>query len=91
MNDPTIGDGEAFSKYKIIYMDDFVDSLLREEVIFGISLPHLPKRYLLGEKAKYFGLKHNLNTYLQYKSPIEDEFYKLNGIKKESSDNKKLD
>ena len=78
MNDPTIGDGEAFSKYKIIYMDDFVDSLLREEVIFGISLPHLPKRYLLGEKAKY-------------KSPIEDEFYKLNGIKKESSDNKKLD
>ena len=39
------------NKYKIIYMDEFVDRLLRDEIVFGITLPYLPKRYLLEEQG----------------------------------------
>lgn len=52
LNEPSLGEADyQFKKYKIIYMDEFVDLLLREEVVFGISLPHMPKRYLLEEQG----------------------------------------
>uniref|UniRef100_A0A7S3J5S5 Pre-mRNA-splicing factor 38 n=1 Tax=Euplotes harpa TaxID=151035 RepID=A0A7S3J5S5_9SPIT len=58
-----------FSKFKIIHMDEFVDSLLREEILFGITLPHLPKRYLMEEQG----------LLAQYHSPLEEEYFEMYG------------
>lgn len=72
VNEPTLGEGEVFSKYKIMYMDEFVDALLREEILFGITLPRLPKRHQIGKEY-------------EYKSPIENEYFELYGEKKKEN------
>lgn len=69
LNEPSLGQGEMFSKYRMIYMDDFVDMILREEIVFGVTLPFLPKRFLLEDQG----------LLPEYHSPIEDEYVKIYG------------
>jgi pre-mRNA-splicing factor 38A len=69
----------VFSKYKIIHMDEFVDSILRDEIVFGITLPHLPKRFLLEEQG----------VLPEYHSPIEDEYFQMHGKPKKQKKAKK--
>jgi pre-mRNA-splicing factor 38A len=39
----------GLSGWKVIHMDEFVDSLLTEEMVCDVALPHLPKRMKLEE------------------------------------------
>ena len=75
LNEPSFGDGETFSKFRIIHMDEFLDMMIREEIVFGVTLPHLPKRFLLEEQG----------LLARYRSPLEEEYLELHGqqIKKE--------
>mmetsp|Transcript_41510 Transcript_41510/g.98379 ORF Transcript_41510/g.98379 Transcript_41510/m.98379 type:complete len:269 (+) Transcript_41510:215-1021(+) len=41
----------AWAGYTIVYMDDFIDSLLREDMVLDIALPTLPKRINLEDTA----------------------------------------
>ena len=69
LNEPSFGEGEVFSKYKIMHMDEFIDLILREEIVFGVTLPHLPKRFLLEDQG----------VLARYRSPLEDEYLELYG------------
>ena len=51
LNEPSLDDNAQFKKYRMVYMDEFVDNLLNDEIVFGITLPHLPKRYLVEEQG----------------------------------------
>jgi hypothetical protein len=53
-------------------MDQFIDLLLREEIVFGVTLPFLPKRYLLEEQGQL----------PEYRSPIQEEYEAVHGKKK---------
>jgi pre-mRNA-splicing factor 38A len=42
---------DFIGRHEIIYVDEFVDKLLTEEVVMGIVLPFLPKRMVYEEQG----------------------------------------
>ena len=35
----------------VLHMDEFIDSLLNDDIVWGITLPRLPKRWALQEQG----------------------------------------
>lgn len=64
-------------RFELMYMDDFVDMLLREERIFDIQMPRLQKRIALEE----------MDAIEEYKSPLDEDLGKVS--EDESEDEKK--
>ena len=60
-------------EYSIIHMDEFVDTLIREEECFAIMLPRIPKRYVLEEQGVLEPRVSALEIDLQQNPEVEDQ------------------
>ena len=66
-----------FTEYQPLYMDEFIDQLLREERVLDIQLPRLPKRRVLEE-----------NNQLEARQSVLDDDIDENESSDESEDEK---
>ncbi|GMS79417.1 hypothetical protein PENTCL1PPCAC_1592, partial [Pristionchus entomophagus] len=65
-------------KFEMVYMDDFIDGLLREERYCDIQLPRLQKRETLEETSEL----------VPYKSLLEEDLGKLSSDEEEEEDDR---